>query len=370
MIKTELLEMISKECPGATPLYLVIRGSHSYGTNIPESDIDYGGVFIQGLDDILGNKYVEQINDDNNDVVIYEIRRFLELLAIANPSVLELLFTPEDCVIYKHPLFDELLEMREEFITKMCFDSIGGYARQQIYKAKGMNKMQNWEANSVARKAPIDFCYIHIGTNSYNLKEYLLSNNIDQLKCGLSKIPHSVDLYTLYYDDSENHRFRGLCFEDSNQLRLSSIPKSSTFGIGNNIKDLGYISYSKDAYTQHCSSYKKYQDWLTKRNTERWVSVKNHGQQIDGKNLLHATRLSNMSREIAEGKGLNVRRDNRDYLISIRKGEVNLQELIDNIEIDMKEINSLKDSSNLPDSVDSEKVNEILIRIRRSFYNI
>ncbi len=30
--------------------------------------------------DILGNKYLEQINDDKNDTVIYEVRRFLELL--------------------------------------------------------------------------------------------------------------------------------------------------------------------------------------------------------------------------------------------------------------------------------------------------
>ena len=67
----ELLKLISEKSPGSKPLYLVIRGSHAYGTNIETSDTDYSGVFIQSEDDILGNKYIEQINDDKNDTVIY-----------------------------------------------------------------------------------------------------------------------------------------------------------------------------------------------------------------------------------------------------------------------------------------------------------
>jgi predicted nucleotidyltransferase len=35
---------------------LTVRGSNAYGTNIPTSDIDFAGVFIQSHDDILGNK--------------------------------------------------------------------------------------------------------------------------------------------------------------------------------------------------------------------------------------------------------------------------------------------------------------------------
>lgn len=105
-MKEELFNLIEQKSPGSIPLYLVIRGSHAYGTNIPTSDIDYSGVFIQPMDKILGFSYVEQINDDKNDIVIYELRRFLELLGKNNPTVLELLNTPEDCVVYKHPIFN------------------------------------------------------------------------------------------------------------------------------------------------------------------------------------------------------------------------------------------------------------------------
>lgn len=363
-MKQELFNLIEQKSPDARPLYLVIRGSHAYGTNVPTSDIDYAGVFIQSLSDILGNSYKEQINDDNNDIVIYEIRRFLELLQSNNPTVLELLNTPEDCVIYKHPIFDEVLNNRDKFITKICAKSFGGYAKQQISKAKGQDKKQNWEKERVSRKTPIDFCYIHKGEYSYNLKEYLEKHNIPQQLCGLSKSPHGKDIYALFFSE-DFVKFKGIEFENSNDIRLSSIPKDlpeSCF--------LGHISYNKDSYSQHCKDYLSYQTWLEERNESRWVDVKSHGQKIDGKNMMHCVRLMQMAREIAEGKGINVRRSNANELISIRKGEVDLQTLINNVESEIVEIDNLFAASNLPDKVESDLINEILILIRKNIYNI
>lgn len=39
--KNELLNLIQSKAPGSKPLYLVVRGSHSYGTNIETSDVDF-----------------------------------------------------------------------------------------------------------------------------------------------------------------------------------------------------------------------------------------------------------------------------------------------------------------------------------------
>ena len=118
-MKENLINFIQQKSPGAIPLLIVIRGSHAYGTNVETSDTDYSGIFVQSEDDILGNKYLEQINDDKNDTVIYEVRRFLELVSKNNPTVLELLNTPEDCILYTDPAFDIILENRDNFITKI-----------------------------------------------------------------------------------------------------------------------------------------------------------------------------------------------------------------------------------------------------------
>jgi uncharacterized protein len=387
-MKNELVNLIESKSPGSHPLLLVIRGSHAYGTNVETSDVDYSGVFIQNMDSLLGNSYVEQINDDSNDIVIYEVRRFLELLAKNNPTVLELLNTPEDCIIYKHPLFDDILKHRDKFITKACGNAFGGYAFQQIKKAKGQDKKQNWEKDRVTRKSPMDFCYLHLGEKSISLSEYLSENNLDQKFCGLSNIPHSRDLYALFYDRMSDFRFselrhkwerflsnlfdrvkplgfKGIAFEYSNDIRLSSIPKNlpkSYF--------IGYISYNKDGYSQHCKDFKSYQDWLDKRNLQRWVDVEEHGQKIDGKNMMHCVRLVRMSREIVDGRGIMVRRQDASELLDIRKGKVDLQSIIDSVENDIDDIFRLYRDSDLPDSVDMNFVEDLLISIRKNFYKL
>jgi hypothetical protein len=97
--------------------------------------------------------------------------------------------------------------------------------------------------------------------------------------------------------------------------------------------------------------------------------VKSHGQKIDGKNMMHCKRLMQMSREIAEGKGIIVRRENANELISIRKGEIDLQTLIDSVELEIVEIDKLFTNSKLPDSVDNNFIHELIVKIRKQLYN-
>lgn len=391
-MKNELLKLIEEQSPGSTPLYIVIRGSRAYGTNVPTSDTDYAGVFIQSIDDILGNNYKEQINDSKNDIVFYEVKRFLQLLQTNNPNILELLNTPEDCIIYKHPAFDLILEHKEKFVTKLCANSFVGYAYEQISKAKGMNKKQNWEMDKITRKDVLDFCYVLEGEKSINWKDW--NKNYDEKFCGVVNVPNARDVYAVFYDSDAANCFSetipqeqrditlearkkanlsmgfgykgivkcefGESVSESNQLRLSSIPKDE--------KPICNIFYNKDAYTQHCRDYKSYEEWLTKRNTARWVDVKSHGQQIDGKNMLHCTRLIQMAHEMAEGKGIIVRRPNAKDLIKIRKGEVDLQSILDNVENEIVIIKKIFKESNLPDKVDPILINDLLIKVRKEIY--
>jgi predicted nucleotidyltransferase len=393
-MKEDLLKLIDEKSSGSQPLLLVIRGSHAYGTNVETSDTDYAGVFIQSIDDILGFGYKEQINDDKNDIVIYEIKRFLQLLESNNPTVLELLNTPDNCIIYKHPIFNEVLNNRDKFITKICAKSFGGYGKMQIQKAKGQNKKQNWEKERVTRKDVLDFVYVIEGEKSIPWKVWCIEKpqygkeyiKYETKFCGIVNVPHAKDLYAVYHDEAaqncfseniskeyrENNKkyydepysfgYKGLVktgegdnVAESNALRLSSIPKGET--------PICNIVYNKDGYSEHCKDYKSYEDWLANKNEARWVDVKSHGQKIDGKNMMHSKRLMSMAREIAEGKGINVRRDDAEYLISIRKGEIDLQTLIDEVEKEIVEIDELFNNSTLPDSVDKKFVNELLIKI-------
>lgn len=376
-----------------------IGGSRAYGTQTPTSDTDIRGVFICEQDDLYSGNYPDQINDKLNDIVFYELNRFMSLVSKGNPNILELLNTPEDCIISKHPLFDLILGKKNEFITKSCKNSFGGYARQQIVKAKGLNKKQNWEKDKVSRKEVLDFVYVIIDEKSIPWKVWNRDGdsncNYEEKFIGITNVPNARDVYAMYYDvnaemcHSERYDkemrddfknalkkdnlpmglgYKGLIkvggdgnYGESNQLRLSSIPKGEN--------TICNVTYNKDSYSTHCRDYKEYQEWLENRNEQRYVDTQKHGQQIDGKNMMHCIRLIRMSQEIGSGKGIIVRRDDSEYLLSIRRGEVNLDALINEAELGISEMNKIFKNSNLPDSVDKDLVNDLLVEIRQKFYN-
>lgn len=149
-------------------------------------------------------------------------------------------------------------------------------------------------------------------------------------------------------------------YGESNQLRLSSIPKGET--------PVAIISFNKDGYTQHCKDYKEYQEWLENRNEARYVETQEHGQKIDGKNMMHCMRLIRMAQEIGRGEGIKVRRDDAQELLSIRRGEVDLTKLIEMADQAIEEMDSIFDNSDLPNKVDQKLVNNLLIEIRKKFY--
>lgn len=375
-------------------LFETIIGSQAYGTQTPSSDIDKKFVFILPHENILGTGYIEQLNV-NKDYTGWEIRRFLELLGTNNPTVLELLNSPEDCIISKHPLFNLILSHKNDFITKLCKNSFGGYARQQIVKAKGLNKKQNWEQEKVTRKDILDFCYVIDGEKSIPWKVWNKSKGgYEEKFIGVVNVPNARDLYALYYDhkaelcfgkdlsDSDKEHNKAIYKEkgetvglgykgivkvgdstnagESNQLRLSSIPKGE--------ETICNLIYNKDGYTQHCKDYNQYQEWLANRNEARYVDTQKHGQQIDGKNMMHCMRLIRMAQEIGRGDGIKVRRDDATELLAIRRGEVNLEKLIEMADAEINEMDEIFNNSTLPDKVDPTLVNNLLINIRLKFY--
>ena len=380
-------------------LFECIVGSQAYATNIETSDIDKKFVYILPEEYILGTGYVEQINV-NADYTGWEVRRFLELLESNNPTVLELLNSPEDCIISKHPLFDVIIEQKEQFITKGCKNSFGGYARQQIKKAKGLNKKQNWEKDKVTRKELLDFCYVIEGEKSIPILDWFEKEGYPsdaQKFCGVVNIPNARDMYALYYDGVAANCFSsdfdeetktkckkllwneegtsfGLGYKGlikvgesnnagiSNQLRLSSIPKEE--------ESILIFTYNKDGYSQHCKDYKEYQEWLDNRNEARYVDTQKHGQQIDGKNMMHCIRLIRMAKEIGEGKGIIIRRPDAKELLSIRRGEVDLESLIQMSDNEIQNMDTIFDESDLPNKVEKGLVNSLLIEIRKRFYKM
>lgn len=341
-------------------IFKALVGSHSHGTDTPESDFDYSGVYVQDNDDILSYGYEEYLQV-NKDEKYFEVKRFLDLLMVANPAALELLFAPKDCVMLISPHFELIYENRYMFLTKKCYNTFAGYAKTQIQKSKGTDKKINWEAQRVIRKTPLDFCYVEFGGKSVPLMRYLGALGLKQENCGLVKLNHMDNCYSMYYDHWGEHKFKGIIGENSNELRLSSIPKE----FADNAHTV-VLYYNKNGFSTHCKDWKSYQTWLSERNLNRFHTNISHGQLYDSKNISHCYRLVSVAKEIALYRELFVRRtEDVDYLLQIKRGEVPLDQIINNVENDIKGLKELYDNSNLPDDVDKEFVKKLLLKIRK-----
>ena len=83
---------------------------------------------------------------------------------------------------------------------------------------------------------------------------------------------------------------------------------------------------------------------------------------------MHCMRLIRMAQEIGRGEGIIVRRKDAKELLDIRHGKVDLDALIDMADTEINKMDEIFDNSDLPNNVNPELVNNLLIKIRRGFY--
>lgn len=334
-----------------------VSGSRAYGLATPTSDTDYKGVFILPKQHFYGLNYIPQISDETNDIVFYELGRFMELLAKNNPNLIELLATPEKALIFKHPLLEQL--QPSLFLSKLCKDTFAGYAMSQIKKARGLNK-KILNPMKRERKSILDFCWIIEGQGTLPLIDWLQKKNLEQKECGLVNLSHLRDMYALYHEPGV--KFRGIMPNPlANEVRLSSVPKG--------LKPRAYISFNKDGYQRYCKDYKAYWDWVEKRNNARYQNTLSHGKNYDAKNMMHTFRLLDMAAEIAEFGEIRVWRKDRAYYLAIKNGEFDYEDLIKEAGEKIKKIEILYQNSSLPDVPDVKVIEQKLIEIREAWYH-
>jgi predicted nucleotidyltransferase len=114
-------------------IYRCVVGSRAYGLEEDSSDIDRRGIYLPPADlewSLLG--VPEQLERQETQECYWELEKFLRLALRANPNVLECLYTP--LVEQTSPLAEELLAMRDWFLTKQVYQTYNGYVMSQFKK--------------------------------------------------------------------------------------------------------------------------------------------------------------------------------------------------------------------------------------------
>jgi hypothetical protein len=114
-------------------IYRVIVGSRAYGLDHAQSDTDRRGIYLPPADvhwSIFG--VPEQLENKATEECYWELQKFLILALKANPNILECLYSP--LIETVTPLAQELLEMRESFLSKLVYQTYNGYVMSQFKK--------------------------------------------------------------------------------------------------------------------------------------------------------------------------------------------------------------------------------------------
>lgn len=144
-------------------------GSQLYGTSTPQSDVDIRGVCMPTMESVIGMSPFEQFNPgkeqakkwsleklgvEADDVTIYALPKFFGLLMAANPNIVELVFAPEQAILYKTPLWDEIVANRHLFLSQKVVHTFAGYAYAQLQR---IQRHKRWLDNPVEKPNPEDY---------------------------------------------------------------------------------------------------------------------------------------------------------------------------------------------------------------------
>ena len=114
-------------------IYRCVVGSRAYGLDNDESDTDRRGIYLAPAElqwSLFGAP--EQFEDNATQSCYWELQKFIIMALKANPNILECLYSP--MVEKVTPLGEELLALRQQFLSQMVFQTFNGYAMSQFKK--------------------------------------------------------------------------------------------------------------------------------------------------------------------------------------------------------------------------------------------
>lgn len=351
----ELEEMAEKNC-----ILRVVAGSHAYGTNIPSSDWDERGIFVDNMSRIvLPFEKIEQVQLSRDDIVLFELSKYMPLLLSQNPNVIELIWTDPSDILHKNEAGELLLDNRKEFLSKQVKDSYVGYAQSQLKRIKGHNKWINspqpeaepepkdftsvvWNYTSTKefnKKVPFEgFVAVDIGDNHYSLW------SIDKLK--IDKKP--------WIDKRGN----------PNPIQKNEFEKFNP----NNLPPDLIVKLNKSLFESHHTNWKMYWNWKKNRNEKRSVLEEQFGYDV--KHAMHLIRLLRSGLDILENGVVPVRRPDREYLMDIRNGKFTYEEIVAESEKLTKKVEEISKKSSLKDAPNYDLAKEIMLEIYKKQWSL
>jgi len=318
-------------------VYVTQYGSKLYGTDNPNSDTDYKGIFIPNQESVLLKKDMEHYNFNSNnrntrngkddiDLQFFSIYKFFHLLKKGETGAMDILFSMfrEDTQLINDKTFTSVVkENYKKFYNKNLHSFVGYCVGQsRVYNVRGER-----------------FNELHIFVEYFN---------------SLVKEHGDEKLQTLFPTIEEMLKEKGFKY-----IKFISAPTSRGSGV---TKDGIYIQVLGKRFLGTVTI-----DYFAQKITDMEKQFGNRAKAsakgVDFKALSHTVRVINEVEELLDEGFITFPLKNRVYIRSIKEGHESLEDVMNYIDNRLDVVYKKLDNSDLPEKSDIEFMDKLILSL-------
>jgi len=347
-------------------IYKVVVGSWAYGTNLPTSDVDYGGIFVPPIEYYFGMKTFDLLNEQKeDDKNYYSLRKYAHLACANNPNVMELLFVDKSDILYEDPAIQRIKDNRHVFLSQRCMNTYCGYASAQLYRIKNHRKWLTQELKAMDVLMPAVYAS---KINSEWTQWRFGANLVKRINMELDKpsyIPPGLDLDQVRWVWNATGSIQESVWTQEWKDRLLNglagtglLQPMDTEERFYHRRGDGSLVFDEYKYKEEKKYRGQYTTWMAERDPKRHQLELDYG--YDTKHGGHLVRLLRTGYEILTTGQLQVKRPDAAELLAIRNGAWSYEQIIAYADEMLDKVKNIKNFA-VPEQPDVKLIDQMVI---------
>ena len=306
-------------------IYLTKFGSQLHGTQTPNSDTDYFGLFVPSIHDVLLKQdldhFKRETSKDRNtkddiDFELHSIYKFFNNVSKGETGALDLLFSMfrEDTQIFKTPEIDLIKHNYKNLLSKNVKKFVGYcIAQAKKYGIKGSRFKELEDFTNRIENLPAGKVKEHFSTITSIIEEmrYKYISVVDKVE------PNGTNTYI---------NVLGKLYQDTLQVD----------------EFVSKVSSNLSQYGNRTKASKDGTDW---------------------KAISQALRIIKEAQDLLELGYIEFPRPNAKHYADIKLGKANLEEVLQEIDSSIDIVNNLFEVSDLPDEPNKDVISALTLQI-------
>jgi len=331
---TELIENFETKY-NSRVIYVTQYGSKLYGTDNPNSDTDYKGIFIPSRDDVLLKRDIEHFNfnsNDNNtrnskddiDLQLFSIYKFFSLLKKGETGAMDILFSlfREDTQEFNNRKYTDVIKENYKRFYNRNLHSFIGYCvgQSKVYNVRGER-----------------FNELHSFVKYFNqLAKEHGSEKLEMM------FPQIDEIFS-------NHPYK----------YINYVIAPTSRGTGE-VKDGKYVEVLGKRFLGTVT-VNYFSERITEMEEQFGNRAKASAKGVDFKALSHAVRVISEIEELIDDEFISFPLKNRVYVTSIKEGNELLEDVMEYIDERITTVQEKLELSNLPEKSDEKFMDELIL---------